>query len=162
MFFSWNFSWKTWIVHTNYGFARKAFYVSSGTFQGTFIRRNQTFGNRAKKYLFLANRYWQSCQNSFPCVQRNTLRKMNFSSKIRKFWIFFDFHQEFLNLGKIFCQEYQPIFKCPEKLFEKNLLWRKIQFNDFLLGFSKKSLTGKRSVSWMSGRQYTWIVERFE
>ena len=76
-------------------FARKAFYVSSGTFQGTFLRRNQNFGHRAKKYLFLASRYWQSCQNSFPCVQRNILRKMNFSRKIRIF-DFFYFHQKLL------------------------------------------------------------------
>ena len=94
IFFSWNFSRKTWIGHTNYGFARKAFYVSSGTFQGTFLSRNQNFGHRAEKYLFLANRYWQSCQNSFPCVQRNTLGKMNFSRWIIKFWFYFEFHQE--------------------------------------------------------------------
>ena len=161
IFFSWNFSRKTWIGHTNYGFARKAFYVSSGTFQGTFMRRNQNFGHRAKKHLFLANRYWQSCQNSFACVQRSTLRKMNFCRKNIKFWIFFDFHQEILNLGKICCQEFKTIFKCPEKHFEKNFLWRKIQFNDFFLGFSKKRLTGKKSVSWMSGRQNTCLVERF-
>ena len=162
LFFSWNFSRKTWIGHTNYGFARKAFYVSSGTFQGAFMRRNQNFGRRAKKHLFLANRYWQSCQNSFPCVQRNTLRKMNFCRNFIKFRIFFDSHQELLNLGKICCQEFKPIFKCPEKHFEKNLLWRKIQFNDFFLGFSKKSLTGKKSVSRMSGKQYTCLGERFD
>ena len=161
MFFSWNFSRKTWIGHTNYGFARKAFYVSSGTFQGTFLSRNQNFCHRAKKYLFLASRYWQSCQNSFPCVQRNILRKMNFSRKIIKFWFFLTFIKNFRILGKIFAKKSNRSLSFQKSISNKNFLRRKIQFNDFFLGFSKKSLTGKKSVSWMPGTQYTCLVERF-
>ena len=144
IFFSWNFSRKTWIGHTNYGFARKAFYVSSGTFQGTFMKRNQNFGHRAKKQLFLANRYWQSCQNSFACVQRSTLRKMNFCRKNIKFWIFFDFHQEILNLGKICCKNSNPSLSVQKSISKKTFSGEKYNLMIFFSDFQRKDWLAKK------------------
>ena len=144
IFFSWNFSRKTWIGHTNYGFARKAFYVSSGIFQGTFLSRNQNFGHRAEKYLFLANRYWQSCQNSFPCVQRNTLGKMNFSRWIIKFWNFFTFIKNFWILAELLAKNSNRSLSFQKSISKKTFSGEKYNLMIFFSDFQRKVWLAKK------------------
>ena len=110
IFFSWNFSRKTWIGHKNLGFARKALYVSSGTIGGKSFGTNQnflTFRQWARKCPRNVN---SRCgKNALDTrIQKNTLRKMKFSiQKINAEYIIFFWAKTFRTGSAKFHPDYQ-------------------------------------------------------
>ena len=98
----------------------------------------------SEKTLILANRYWQSCQNSFPCVQRNTLRKMNFCRKFINIWIFLTLIKNFWILAKFVAKNSKRSLSVQKSISKKTFSGEKYNLMIFFSDFQRKVWLAKK------------------
>ena len=119
-------------LQTKPGRSRKAFHVYRGTFWGEKFVTNQTllpFGQKGKSCGFLRKQFYQICQNSSSCFEKNILRQRVFFRKKINLTLFADF--EWRNSGRwqtFSTRVWKQNYNWPEEHFEKNLLRMKMQF----------------------------------